>query len=87
MTTKVCIFPEGYDPMVASGPCSEAYTKMSIDWSAEDTQKAKDMEYDVEEVEVQLDAEGKPIIPFRRCYMWITKEEYLKSLPERSNCI
>ena len=65
---KVLIFPEGYDPMVASGPPNKDVETMGITWTKEDTQKCRLLEAQTEIVEVLVNEQGKPITLVNRWY-------------------
>lgn len=59
---KVKIFPEGYDPMVATGPPSSDIVLLNkrnkmngepeISWTPEETEKCRQMEANAEAIEV-----------------------------------
>lgn len=41
---KILLFPEGYDPQIASGSCPDSLKRINITWTPEDTNKHKELE-------------------------------------------
>lgn len=90
MTKTFIIFPEGYDPVKADGPPDDDYKSMGMTWTPEDTERCRQMEYEVEEIVSEAEklwsdnSQWRMVHPIvGRYVMQITKEEYLKSLPIR----
>jgi len=40
---KYKMFPEGYDPLVALGPCSPDYAALGCHWTPEDTKRMREL--------------------------------------------
>lgn len=50
---KFLVYPENYDPMVATGPPCEELISIGVMWTEEDTNKSRELESQARIVEVE----------------------------------